>query len=72
MTKAFVITCWILFVVSIPTCLLIGACAGFNPFYFPADPQVIFDAYDLRASKLVLASGAFAAAISSIALAFKF
>jgi hypothetical protein len=70
--KTFVITGWILFVVSIPICLLIGAGAGFDQFYFPAHPQATLDAYDLRASRLVLASGAFAAAISSIALAFKF
>jgi hypothetical protein len=70
--KTFVITSWILFVVSIPICLLIGASAGFGQFYFPAHPQVTLDAYDLRASRLVLASGAFAAALSSIAFAFKF
>jgi hypothetical protein len=70
--KAFVITGWILFVVSIPICLLIGAGAEFNQFYFPAHPQVTLNTYDLGASRLVLASGAFAAAISSIALAFKF
>lgn len=70
--KAFVITGWILFVVSIPICLVIGAAAGFNKFYFPAHPQATLNAYDLSASRLVLASGAFAAAISSIALVFKF
>jgi hypothetical protein len=70
--KAFVITGWILFVVSIPICLLIGAGAGFNQFYFPAHPQATLNAYDLGASRLVLASGAFAAATSSIALVFKF
>jgi hypothetical protein len=70
--KAIVITGWILFVVSIPICLLIGAGSGFDQFYFPASPQATLDAYDIRASSLVLASGAFAAALSSIALVFKF
>jgi hypothetical protein len=70
--KAFVITGWVLFVVSIPICLVIGAGAEFNQFYFPAHPRATLDAYDLSASRLVLASGAFAAAISSIALVFKF
>ena len=70
--KTFVVSAWILFVVSIPICLLIGASAGFNQFYFPAHPQATFNAYDLRASRLVLASAAFAAALSSIALALKF
>lgn len=70
--KTVVISAWILFVVSIPICLLIGASAGFNQFYFPAHPQATFDAYDLQVSSLVLASGALAAALSSIALALKF
>jgi hypothetical protein len=70
--KAFVITGWVLFVVSIPICLVIGAAAGFDRFYFPASPQATLDAYDVRASNVILVSGAFAAAISSIALVFKF
>jgi len=70
--KTFVISAWILFVVSIPICLLVGASAGFSQFYFPAHPLATFNAYDLRASRIVLASGAFAAALSSIALALKF
>jgi hypothetical protein len=70
--RTFVITGWLLFVVSIPVCLLIGAGAGFDKFYFPAHPQATLNAYDLSASRFVLASSAFAAVISSIALVFKF
>ena len=70
--KTFVVIGWIFFVVSIPVCLAIGAAAGFDKFYFPSHPHVTLDAYDLKASNLILASGAFAAVASSIALALKF
>jgi hypothetical protein len=70
--KTFVVSGWILFVVSIPICLVIGAGAGFDQFYFPARPQATLDAYDISASNVVLAAGAFAAVASSIALVLKF
>jgi hypothetical protein len=70
--KTFVVIGWIFFVVSIPVCLFIGAAAGFDKFYFPAHPQAMLDAYDMRASNIVLASGALAAVASSIALALKY
>jgi hypothetical protein len=70
--KTFVIVGWILFVVSIPICLVIGAGAGFDKFYFPASPHATLDAYDIGASNVVLAAGAFVAVASSIALALKF
>jgi len=68
----FVIIGWILFLVSIPICFVIGAGAGFDKFYFPASPHATLDAYDIVASNVVLAAGAFAAVASSIALVLKF
>jgi len=70
--KTFVVAAWVLLVVAIPVCLVIGAVAGFDKFYFPAHPHATLDAYDLGASKLIMASAAFAAVLSSIALAFGF
>lgn len=70
--KTFVVAAWVLLVVAIPVCLLLGAAAGFDKFYFPAHPQATLDAYDVGASKLIMASAAFAAVLSSIALAFGF
>jgi hypothetical protein len=34
--RLFVTLGWVLFMVSIPICLAIGAMAGFDMFYFPA------------------------------------
>jgi len=70
--KTFVIIGWVVFVVSIPICLLIGAFAGFAKFYFSASPHVTLDDYDLKATNFVLAAGAFATAVSTIALVLKF
>ncbi|QOZ26840.1 hypothetical protein [Bradyrhizobium sp. CCBAU 51753] len=70
--KTFVVFGWVFFVVSVPVCLLIRAAAGFSSFYFPAHPQVTLNSYDMGASNVVLAAGAFAAVASSIALALKF
>ncbi|MBR0717290.1 hypothetical protein [Bradyrhizobium liaoningense] len=70
--KTFVVVGWIFFVVSVPVCLLIGGAAGLGLFYFPAHPQATLDAYDIGASRVVLASGALAAVASSFALALKF
>ncbi|WP_035645647.1 hypothetical protein [Bradyrhizobium sp. ORS 285] len=63
---------WIVFVIAIPACLVIGGMAGFSMFYFSASPQYQLHAYDLQASNLVLAVGAFTTAASTIALALKF
>jgi len=46
--------------------------AGFDQFYFPSHRGASLDAFDVKATRFVLASGAFAAAASSIALALKF
>jgi hypothetical protein len=62
----------VLFLVSIPVCLAIGAMAGFDKFYFPAHQNAPLDAFDLKDSRFVLACSAFAAGASSIALALKF
>jgi hypothetical protein len=63
---------WLLFVLSIPICLAVGAMAGFDAFYVPAHRAASLDAFDVKASEYALASAAFAAAGSSIALALKF
>ncbi|WP_128089558.1 hypothetical protein [Bradyrhizobium viridifuturi] len=68
----FVVIGWLLFVVSIPICLLVVAVTAISLTYFPASPQVPFDAYDNNASWIFLASVAFAAVASSIALALDF
>ena len=70
--KTFVVIGWIFFVVSVPVCLVIAALAGFSKFYFPAHPHATLNAYDITASYVALAVGAFAAVTSSIALALKF
>src|ERR1700682_2186773 len=64
----FVAISWLLFVLSIPICLAIGAMAGFDAFYFPTHRAASLDAFDIKASEYALASAAFAAAASSIAL----
>ncbi|WP_420970474.1 hypothetical protein [Bradyrhizobium sp. B120] len=69
--KSFVATGWIVFVLSIPICVAIGASAGFSFFYFPTRQTAPLDAFDVTASQLVLASAAFAAVASSIAFALK-
>jgi hypothetical protein len=69
---SFVAVGWLLFVLSIPVCLLIGAMAGFNAFYFSTHRRAPLDAFDINASMFVLAAAAFAAVTSSIALTFKF
>jgi len=70
--NAFVVVGWIFFVVSIPVCLVIAARAGFSRFYFPAHPQAKLHAYDIAASYMALAVGAFVAVTSSIALVRQF
>ncbi|WP_144441243.1 hypothetical protein [Bradyrhizobium sp. CCGE-LA001] len=70
--KTFVVMGWVFFVVSIPICFSISVAAGISKTYFAAHPQATFDAFDLGASKLVFAAGAFAAVAASIALALKF
>jgi hypothetical protein len=46
--------------------------AGFNAFYFSTHHGAPLDAFDAKASQSALASGALAAAASSVALALKF
>lgn len=56
-----------------PGCLLpSGAMAGFKAFYFSTHHGAPLDGFDAKASQFALASGALAAAASSIALALKF
>jgi hypothetical protein len=68
----FVVIGWLLFVVSIPICLSIIVTTSISLTYFAASPHVPFDAYDNSACCIFLASVAFAAVASSIALALKF
>jgi len=70
--KTFVVIGWIFFVVSVPVCVAIAALAGFSKFYFPAHPQATLHAYDITASYVALAVGAFGSVMSSIALAYEF
>jgi hypothetical protein len=69
---SFVVVGWILFALSIPICLLISAAAGFNAFYFSTHRTAPLNEFDINASTFALAAGAFAAGISSIAIALKF
>ncbi|TQF43349.1 hypothetical protein UNPF46_01765 [Bradyrhizobium sp. UNPF46] len=70
--KTFVVLGWVFFAVSIPICLSISVGAGISRFYFPTHPGATLNAFDARASNLVLVAGALAAVASSIALALKF
>jgi hypothetical protein len=68
----FVVIGWLLFLVSIPICfsVVVGTAIGLT--YFAASPQIPFDRFYNTASWIFLASVAFAAVASSIALALKF
>jgi len=68
----FVVIGWLLFVVSIPICLSVVVVTAIDLTYFAASPQIPFDKYDNDASWIFLASVAFAAVASSIALALEF
>jgi hypothetical protein len=70
--RTFVVIGWLLFVVSIPICLSVVVVTTINLTYFAASPQIPFDKYDNITSCIFLASVAFAAVASSIALALKF
>jgi hypothetical protein len=70
--RTFVVIGWLLFVASIPICLSVVVGTAINLTYFAASPQVPFDAFDNNASWIFLASVAFAAVASSIALALRF
>ncbi len=70
--KTFVVAAWVLLVVAIPVCFVVGAAAGFDKFYFPAHPHATLDAYDLNASKLIMAAAGLAAVLSSVAFTLGF